>query len=128
MRIVIIASALLLAQCGHPEIARAGEDKWPPPRCALIETAKANMLARPGGSWVEVTHDQRLFLVGLFVASPNTRAGIPLGDTAAIARFDALPGAFVYFEDGPLACDPLFIPPPIVDMLSLDIEHESPMF
>lgn len=81
-----------------------------------------------GASWVTLTSEQRLFLVGIYVMNPQTPAGLPYGDKAALATVEGNPGGMVFFIDGDKACTPMPVPKEVIDMLrevALDTLHHA---
>src|ERR1700677_612640 len=81
--------------------------------CVDISVPKASMAAH-GGKWTELTHEQWQFLRGIFVLDPQTGNGLPLGDAAALATLSDAHGSLVFWIDGNLACEPMWIPTALV--------------
>lgn len=117
----LLASALCCA-CALP--ARADQAA----RCVDISVPRGAIEGR-GGRWVEVTELQRAFLAGVFVLNPNTPAGLPFGDRAALARVDGDKGGLVFWLDAERACTPMPIPDELIEMLQHigqgDVTHEG---
>lgn len=87
-----------------------------PPVCASAAIPKAAIAAHDG-KWIELTTDQWQFLRGVFVLNPNTPAGLPFGDRAALAQVSGDAGGVVFWLDGDLACTPMPVPPNLVSMM-----------
>lgn len=85
------------------------------PMCATIDKAKEQL--PPGTTFKALTPGQFHFMQGIYVVLPNTPEGFPPGNGAILARSKDLNGAIVLWTRGILACNPLHIPPNIVDML-----------
>lgn len=96
--------------------------------CVDVAVPKAAIAAR-GGRWMELTRDQWQFLRGVYVLNPNTGAGLPYGQGAALASVDGKEGGLAFFIDGPLACTPMALPRVLVEMLNdvgaSRIKHEG---
>lgn len=104
------AIALSLALAAFPSLAA---DR---PTCSDASRPRASVAAH-SGKWIELTKDQWQFLRGVFVLNPNTPAGLPYGDRAALAQVDGDNGGVVFLLDDARACTPMPIPPELVTML-----------
>lgn len=95
--------------------------------CMPSAAPRAAIEKAPGGKWIALTHDQRLFLAGVYVMNPRTPAGLPLGDGAALAQVPGDKGGLVFFIDGDKACTPMALPDQVIDMLQHldDVSHEG---
>jgi hypothetical protein len=119
-----LSGAFALAWMAAPALADETHSRCRPasePR-AIIDAAK--------GSWVELTSDQRFFLEGIWAMDPQTPAGLPFGDKAALAQAPGRgAGGMVFFIDGDLACDGFAVPDELIQMLrhvgAGDVYHEG---
>ena len=118
--------SLLLAMLALSYISGALADEHR--LCVALSGPKGAIVER-GGSWVEVTPEQRLFLAGVYALNPGTPPGLPFGDKAVIAKIKEDPGALIFFIDGDKACTPMPVPPELVEMLTAigsgEISHEG---
>lgn len=84
--------------------------------CRDVSASKA-LVAAHHGRWIDLSPDQWQFLRGVFVVNPETPAGLPFGDRAALARFEGYVGGIVFFIDGDKACTPMAAPPELVSLM-----------
>jgi hypothetical protein len=98
------------------------------PLCGDVSTPKA-VVAAHHGRWIELTSDQWQFLRGVYALDPLTPPGLPIGDRAALARFDGFGSGIVFFIDGERACTPMTAPPELLslmqDVAAHTIKHEG---
>jgi hypothetical protein len=98
------------------------------PLCGDVSTPKA-VVAAHHGRWIELTSDQWQFLRGVYALDPLTPPGLPIGDRAALARFDGFGSGIVFFIDGDRACTPMTAPPELLslmqDVAAHTIKHEG---
>lgn len=97
-------------------------------RCAALSGPR-EAIAKHDGRWIELTDLQRAFVEGVYVLNPNTPAGLPFGDKAALAQVAGDNGGLIFFIDGDLACTPMPIPAQLVEMIvgigRGDVTHEG---
>ena len=98
------------------------------PLCVDVSAPKAVVTARHG-SWTELNDAQWEFLRGVFIMNPETPAGLPYGDHAALARFEGNPAGIIFFIDEDKACTPMVAPPELVSVIgevaSHTVKHEG---
>ena len=98
------------------------------PLCGDVSVPKA-VVAAHHGRWIELTPDQWQFLRGVYALDPLTPPGLPIGDRAALARFDGFVSGIVFFIDGERACTPMTAPPELLslmqDVAAHTIKHEG---
>jgi hypothetical protein len=113
-RIGIICAALALSSYAH-----AAE-------CEPIVAAKKSVTDK-GGSWIDLTPEQVLFMKGAFFNDPHTRDGLPYGDKAALISNPDEALNVVAFIDGDEICDRINVPRPsthiLIDVGSGAITH-----
>jgi hypothetical protein len=107
--------------------AHGAEDSRP--RCVKLSIPRMAIVERDGGRWIALTDTQRAFAAGVYVLNPNTPAGLPFGDKAALARIPGDGGGVIFFVDGDLACSPMPVPAALIEMLQHigqgDVVHEG---
>jgi hypothetical protein len=86
-------------------------------QCVKVQLPKRE-IEKNGGQWIELTMNQLQFLRGIYVLNPTTPQGLPYGDRAVLARFNAGSGGLIFFIDGEQACTPMLIPNELIDMLN----------
>jgi hypothetical protein len=111
MRRKVTLLAALAAAFLLPAMAGAEEAK-----CIDATMPKAQIAAK-NGKWTELTHEQWLFLSGVYALAPSTPPGLPFGDKAVLVQIPGDTGALVFFEDGSKVCTPLPIPKELLEML-----------
>jgi len=79
-------------------------------------TALKHRAEKHGLSWTMLTNDQRLFVSGLYVATPPVSAR-PFGDKAVMVQAKDEEGALIYFIDGTRACMPFAATPAVTKMI-----------
>ena len=99
-----------------------------PARCVDASVPKQAAEARHG-KWIELTYDQWQFLRGIYAMNPQTPAGLPFGDKAALVEIDGRSGGLVFFIDGEKACTPMAVPNELLammdDVATAKISHEG---
>jgi hypothetical protein len=85
-------------------------------RCIDVSVPKG-ATAAADGKWIELTSEQWQFLRGVYVLDPDTPAGLPYGDRAALAKVPGRSGGLVFFLDGDKACTPMAAPAALLDLL-----------
>jgi hypothetical protein len=126
MKALIAALAISTASCIGPTLAFADDEKTP--GCVDASVPK-NSVAEHGGNWIELTLGQWQFLRGIYAVNPNTPAGLPYGDKAALAQIDDNAYGLVFFIDGDKACTPMLLPHELLgilrDVATGKIAHET---
>lgn len=87
----------------------------PPKRCFPMDFWKPR-IERVHGNVSSLNGDQWQFARAMSALSPDTPPGLPYGDGAELVTMPDGSG-LVLFVDGPLACDPMAIPAPIIAIL-----------
>ena len=109
-----------------PQLALAADNSTS--RCVDISVPKGAIAAR-NGKWIELTPEQWQFLRGIYAMNPQTPAGLPYGDKAALAKVDGDSGGLVFFIDGDKACTPMPVPDKLLammdDVATAKINHEG---
>jgi hypothetical protein len=117
--------AISIVTCVTPTVGFAQSEK--PPGCIDANVPKSSVAER-GGAWTALTSGQWQFLRGIYAMNPNTPAGLPYGDGAALAQVEGNADGLVFFIDGDRACSPMVIPHELVDVLhdiaNGKIEHD----
>lgn len=98
-------------------VSTAGSAFAQAPSNCIDASVPKGAFAAHDGHWLELTHDQRLFLAGVYVVNPQTPAGLPYGDRAALATIPGNAGGMIFFLDGDKACTPMPVPKPLIDLL-----------
>lgn len=93
-----------------------------------IGTAHADDVCRPiagikekaekKGTWTVVSPNEWEFLRGISAMAPNTPAGLPFGDSAAVIRQTGNDDGVILFIDGDQACAPMPVPKVLLDQLA----------
>lgn len=78
---------------------------------------KSAVTAR-NGKWIALTPEQWQFIRGVYVLNPQTPAGLPYGDRAALAEVEGNAGGMIFFIDGEKACTPMPVPRELIDMMN----------
>jgi hypothetical protein len=109
-----------------PQVALAANN--PSSLCVDVSVPKEAISAHDG-KWIELTPEQWEFLRGIYAMNPDTPAGLPYGDKAALAEVAGNNGGMVFFIDGDKACTPMTIPHELLAMMqevaSATINHEG---
>jgi hypothetical protein len=111
---LIAALAISTASCIGPTLAFADDEKTPG---RVDASVPMNSVAEHGGNWFELTLEQWQFLRGIYAVNPNTPAGLPYGDKAALAQIDGNANGLVFFIDGDKACTPMLLPHELLGIL-----------
>jgi hypothetical protein len=97
-------------------------------RCVDVAVPKKAVESR-NGKWIELTVEQWQFLRGIYAMNPETPAGLPYGDKAALAKVDGHAGGLIFFIDGERACTPMPVPEALLGMMddvaTAKISHEG---
>ena len=108
-----------------PQVAHAADG---PARCVDASVPK-HTAETLHGKWIELTYDQWQFLRGIYAMNPQTPAGLPFGDKAALVEIDGRSGGLVFFIDGEKACTPMAVPNELLammdDVATAKISHEG---
>jgi hypothetical protein len=113
----LIASLLLFAA---PTVAGAVscEQDAAPIKAAITDK---------GGRWIELNHDQRMFVAAYYILSPATPSNAPLGDKTVLAKLPGDKGGLLIWLDGDKACVALPIPDELLtlmdDVTSGEVHH-----
>ena len=117
--------ALAVGLAVLPQMAHAAEAAA---RC--VEASVPKLAAESHhGKWIELTSDQWQFLRGIYAMNPQTPAGLPYGDKAALVKIEGRTGGMVFFIDGDRACTPMAVPDELLSMMddvaTAKISHEG---
>jgi hypothetical protein len=119
--LAIVGSLTAMAQTAFAAETSASE-------CIDVSVPKG-VVAAANGKWIELTPEQWQFLRGIYAMNPQTPAGLPYGDKAALARVDGNAGGLVFFIDGDRACTPMTLPHEVLammeDVATAKINHEA---
>lgn len=123
---VALRLALIIAPIAFSGGAFAADDASP--LCVDVSAPKATVAAHHG-KWIELSAAQWEFLRGIYAMNPQTPAGLPYGDHAALARFEGESRGIVFFLDGGKACTPIVAPSELLSMMdevaTHTIKHEG---
>ena len=110
MKALIAALVLLSAPAMAKDI---------PTKCKPYDGPKGarTTLMKEGDRWTKMTPSQFQFMRGIYVGSPSTPEGLPLGDGAALITKDGAKGGLVAFTDHKNVCDMLPLPQQVIDLL-----------
>lgn len=97
--------------------------KSEPPTCRDAAPLKAAIQARHG-KWTLVTSSQFNFLRGIYAVRPDTPAGLPPGDMAALAQIEGDNDGEVFFLKRDEVCSAMSAPSALIDMLK-EVETTS---
>lgn len=86
------------------------------PSCMSLEKVQA--AAGVGTTVVRMTEAQRYFLEGIYALNPVTPEGLPPGDGALLLTKDNGDTGVVLWTMGPLVCNPMPAPKPLLDLLA----------
>jgi hypothetical protein len=107
MRAAIVFAIAVFTSTAHAEDAR--------PRCALASRLHSRVDAL-SGEWKELSPAQWQFMRGVYVMSPLTLPGLPMGDKVVLATTPGS-GAVLFFIDGDQACTPIPAPDELLLLL-----------
>jgi hypothetical protein len=114
MKSFVATLAISIVSCIMPTFGFA--DSVGPSGCIDANVPKSSV-AEHGGAWTILTPGQWQFLRGIYAMNPNTPAGLPYGDSAALAQVEGNADGLVFFIDDGRACSPMVIPRELVDVL-----------
>jgi len=107
---------------------QASADAPPTSRCVDVAIPR-NVVTSHNGTWIELTLEQWQFLRGIYAMNPETPAGLPYGNKAALAQFSGFAGGLVFFIDGNQACTPMRAPPELLflihEVATGDVNHQG---
>lgn len=104
MRTILLAATLLATP------ALATDHPTPPKvevKCTSLDKFEKALNKEGGTTFTKATPGQFHFLVGFYVGSPSTPAGLPPGDGAVIASHGM--DTMIIWTRGSLACNPLMV-------------------
>jgi hypothetical protein len=117
---VALRLALIVGSVAFSGGAFAADAASPP--CVDVSAPKA-IVAAHHGKWIELNVAQWEFLRGIYAMNPETAAGLPYGDHAALARFEGESRGIVFFLDGDKACTPMVAPSELLSMMDEVATH-----
>ena len=113
-----------------PTLASADEGKdpsEPPHDAACVALQNITDAAKEHSAQViQLTNEQRTFLIGVYIMNPETPPGLPVGDRAVLVK-TAAGKEVVFFVDGDQVCGHLEIVPELekimIDVVSGVVKH-----